>query len=98
VSDEGGFRPLKRGKKDGSDVVRENGPYLVDEDDRATGFLKRAPAVRARGRPPTVPRLKMYLVFGGVFSLALALSGNLLGAVSVAISTLVVAAVAKARR
>jgi hypothetical protein len=98
VSDEGGFRPLKRGKKDGSDVVRENGPYLVDEDGRATGFLKRAPAVRARGRPPTVPRLKMYLVFGGVFSLALALSGNLLGAVSVAISTLVVAAVAKARR
>jgi hypothetical protein len=95
VSDEGGFRPLKR---DGSDVVRENGPYLVDEDGRATGFLKRAPAVRARGRPPTVPRLKMYLVFGGVFSLALALSGNLLGAVSVAISTLVVAAVAKARR
>jgi hypothetical protein len=71
---------------------------LVDEDGRATGFLKRAPAVRARGRPPTVPRLKMYLVFGGVFSLALALSGNLLGAVSVAISTLVVAAVAKARR
>jgi hypothetical protein len=98
VSDEGGFRPLKRGKKDGSDVVRENGPYSVDEDGRATGFLKRAPAVRARGRPPTVPKLKMYLVFGAVFSLALALSGNLLGAVSVAISTLVAAAVAKARR
>jgi hypothetical protein len=98
VSDEEGFRPLKRGKRDGSDVVRENGSYLVDEDGRPTGFLKRAPAVRARGRSPTVPRLKTYLVFGGVFSLALALSGNLLGAVSVAISTLVVAAVAKARR
>jgi hypothetical protein len=98
VSDEEGFRPLKRGKRDGSDAVRENGPYLVDEDGRPTGFLKRAPAVRARGRSPTVPRLKTYLVFGGVFSLALALSGNLLGAVSVATSTLVVAAVAKARR
>jgi hypothetical protein len=79
-------------------VVRENGPYLVDEDGMAIGFLKRTPAVRARGRSPTVPKLKTYLVFGGVFSLALALSGNLLGAVSVAISTLVVAAVAKARR
>jgi hypothetical protein len=98
VSDEGGFRPLNRGKRDGSDVVRENGPYLVDEDGRPIGLLKRAPAVRARGRSPTVPRLKTYLVFGGVFSLALALSGNLLGAVSVATSTLVVAAVAKARR
>jgi hypothetical protein len=40
MSDEEGFRPLKRGKRDGSDVVRENGPYLVDEDGRPTGSLR----------------------------------------------------------
>jgi len=75
----------------------ENATHLVNGDGGTAPFLKSTGAVRRR-RIVVVPGLRTYVVLGSLFSLSLLMSGSLLPAAVVALTTLILVAVARARR
>jgi hypothetical protein len=75
----------------------ENATHLVNGDGGTAPFLKSTGAVRRR-RIVVVPGLRTYVVLGSLFSLFLLMSGSLLPAAVVALTTLILVVVARARR
>jgi hypothetical protein len=75
----------------------DNTTHLVNGDGRTASFLKSTSAVRRR-RIAVVPGLRTYVVLGSLFSLSLLMSGSLLPAAVVALTTLILVVVARARR
>jgi len=73
-------------------------PYIRDENGRPVDLLKKG------GRRPSSRKvsydagLRKYLIIGGVFTGVLAISGHLLAALIVGVSTFAVALVVKMRR
>ncbi len=93
------YRPLRRGRRVDNSLP-ENGyedPYLRDENGRPVDFLRKGQGQRPR-RNVSEPSLRRYAIIGGVFAAALAISGEVLAAALVAVSTFVVVMAVRWRR